>query len=203
MRVSICLVSIMFKRGASPCCVLMTTALLRSTYHIRIWTERCLGSSKKLGHRLVEEKGRSMLVVPIPSACRWSVSSVSLQCCGRAASSSDAHGPVWMWGMQSPELKAAGSFLIFKCSLFLAGGNSILHVSRTLPGCEIQLQIRHLGCGLCYLWAAYSEEDLRCYCKSANQDGLNNLTFYPPEVHAWLIAFLTHVFLSLLFKAAD
>lgn len=53
-----------------------------------------MGSSKKLGHRLVDEKGRSMLVIPIPPARRWSVSSVLLQCCGRAASGSDAHGPV-------------------------------------------------------------------------------------------------------------
>lgn len=51
-----------------------------------------MGSSKKLGHRLVDEKGRSMLVIPIPPA--RSVSSVLLQCCGRAASGSDAHGSV-------------------------------------------------------------------------------------------------------------
>ena len=106
-------------------------------------------------------------------------------------------------GCRAPELKAAGSFLIFKCSFFLAGGNSILHVPRTLPGCEIQLQIRYLGCGLCHLWAAYSEEDLWCYCKAANRDGLSNLIFYHPEVHTWLIAFLTRVFLSLFFKSAD
>lgn len=81
-------------------------------------------------------------------------------------------------GCRASELKNAGLFMIFRfLFFFLAGGNSLLHVPRTLPGCEIQLQIRYLGCGLCHLWASYFEEDLWCYCKSANQDGLNNLVF--------------------------
>lgn len=55
-------------------------------------------------------------------------------------------------GCRASELKNAGLFMIFRfLFFFLAGGNSLLHVPRTLPGCEIQLQIRYLGCGLCHL----------------------------------------------------
>lgn len=95
-------------------------------------------------------------------------------------------------GCRASELKNAGLFMIFRFFLFffLAGGNSLLHVPRTLPGCEIQLQIRYLGCGLCHLWASYFEEDLWCYCKSANQDWIT-LFLSPCVIH--LFSFVVQI----------
>lgn len=101
----------------------------------------------------MDEKGRSVLLVPIPQH----VDGVCRTCHFSAVSG--LHLSLLLMGLcehdgcRAPELKAAGSFLVFGwfCFLFLAGGNSILHVPRTLPGCEIQLQIGYLGCGVCHL----------------------------------------------------
>lgn len=56
--------------------------------------------------------------------------------------------------------------LIFFCTLSLSMnpvcGNSILYVTWTVPGRKVQLQIRHLGYGLCTFWSLDSHKNIWC-----------------------------------------
>lgn len=42
-------------------------------------------------------------------------------------------------------------------------GNSILHVTWIVPGSKVQLQIWHLGHGLCTFWTPNTYKDIWCY----------------------------------------
>lgn len=57
--------------------------------------------------------------------------------------------------------------IFFSSSVNPVCGNSILYVTRIVPGGEVQLQIRHLGHGLCTIWSLNSHKNLWCNGGSA------------------------------------